>query len=124
MSGLLGLLIAIAIVAVPSVLIIWIVSRLNLGLKVDGFGTSFIVGLLVSIVAGTVNFLLSIAGMQDTVGLKGGIIHLILSFIILLTGAKFIPGLKVTGYLGTLLASIAIGAFYWLGGLALGAIIQ
>jgi len=37
--------------------------------------------------------------------------------------ARLLPGLKVAGFTGALVASIAIGAVYWLGGLLLGMLI-
>jgi uncharacterized membrane protein YvlD (DUF360 family) len=121
LSGLLGLLIAIAIVAVPSVIILWVVGKLNLGLEVD-FGSAIIPGFMIAIVGGILTFLLSTAGVQLGEGLIGGIIHLIVSFVILMITARYLPGLKITGYIGVLVTSIAIGVFYWLGGLLLGRI--
>ncbi len=123
MSGLLGLLIASLIVALPSILIIWIVGRLKLGLEVDGFGSAFLVGLIIAIVAGIVTFLLSTAGIQDSGGLVGGIVHMTISFACVLVSARLLPRVKVNSYTGVLVAAAAIGAFYWLGGLVLGRVI-
>ena len=122
MNTLWGLLIAVAIVGSLSGLVIWIVGRLGLGLEVDGFGSAFLAALVIAVVSGLITWLLSIAGIQDGNGLIGGIVHLMISALILMFCGRFLPGLKVTGFLGALAASFAIGAVYWLGGLLLGRI--
>jgi putative membrane protein len=123
MSTLWGLMIAIAIVGSISGFVIWIVGKLRLGLEVDGFGSAFIAAFVIAIVGGMITWLLSMAGLQDGSGLFGGIIHLIISAIVLIVTSRFLSGLKVKGFAGALVASIAIGAVYWLGGLLLGLVI-
>jgi uncharacterized membrane protein YvlD (DUF360 family) len=46
-----GLLLAIIIVGVTSGFVIWIVSKLGLGLEVDGFGRAFITAIVIAVVA-------------------------------------------------------------------------
>lgn len=123
MNTLWGLLIAVAIVGLISGFVIWIVGKLKLGLEVSGFGSALIAAIVIAVVAGIITWLLSIAGVQDGGGLIGGIVHLIISAIILMISDKFLSGLKVAGFAGALVASIAIGAVYWLGGLLLGMVI-
>lgn len=123
MSTLWGLLIAVAIVGLISGLVIWIVGKLRLGLEVDGFGSAFIAAFVIATVAGMITLAVSFAGMMDDGGLVGGIIHLIVSVIMLMIGGRLLPGVKVTSSVGALVASIAIGAVYWLGGLLLGLLI-
>ena len=123
MSALWGLLIAVTIVGLISGFVIWIVGKLKLGLEVDGFGSAFLAAIVIAIVAGIITWLLSIAGIQDGSGLIGGIVHLIVSAIVLMICDRFLSGLKVAGFVGALVASIAIGAVYWLGGLVLGLVI-
>ena len=89
----------------------------------DGFGSAFIAAFVIAIVSGIITWLLSIAGLQDGEGLFGGIIHVIISAIVLMVSSKILPGLNVNGFTGALVASIAIGAVYWLGGLLLGMVI-
>jgi uncharacterized membrane protein YvlD (DUF360 family) len=117
---LLGLLIAVSIVGIVATFIIWIVSQLNLGLKVNGFGGAVLVAVIIALVAGVTTMLINLAGITDGQGLVGGIVHLILSAIILVVGARIYPGLKINGFIGVLIASVAIGVFYWLGGQLLG----
>ena len=72
-------------------------------------------------VAGIITWLLSLIGMQEVGGgLVGGIVHLIISAIALMIGDRLLSGLKVAGFTGALVAAVAIGAVYWLGGLLLG----
>lgn len=117
------LLITLAIIGLISGLVILLVSKLRLGLEVDGFGSAFIAGIVIAIVAGILTWLLAIAGVQDSSGLIGGIVHLIISIIVLMISDRLLSGLKVAGFVGALLASIAIGAVYWLGGLLLGKVL-
>jgi putative membrane protein len=117
------LLIALALIGLFSGFAIWIVSKLKLGLHVDGFGSAFVAGMVIAVVAGILTWLLGIAGIPDSAGLIGGAVHLIISIIVLMISARLLPGLKVAGFTGALVASIAIGAFYWLGGLLLGQVI-
>jgi putative membrane protein len=123
MNTLWGLLIAVAIVGLISGFVIWIVGKLRLGLEVNGFGSAFLAAIVIAVVAGIVTWLLSMAGVQDNNGFIGGIIHLIISAIVLMISSRILPGLKVSGFTGALLASIAIGIVYWLGGLLLGKLI-
>ena len=124
MNTLWGLLIAAAIVGSLSGCVIWMVSRLGLGLEVDGFGSAFLAAIVIAIVAGLVTWLLSLAGVQDSEGLIGGIVHLVISALLLMVCSRFLPGLKVDGFVGALTASFAIGAVYWLGGLLLGRLLM
>ncbi len=123
MSALMGLLIGMVIIGLSSGFVIWIVGKFGLGLEVDGFGSAFIVAIVIAVVGGAITLLLAAAGVQDGDGLIGGIVHLIVTAVILLISARFLPGMKIAGFAGALLAAVAIGAVYWLGGLALGMIV-
>jgi len=123
MNTLIPLLIATAIIGLISGFIIWIVSKLRLGLQVNDFGSAFIAAIIIAVVAGFITWLLGIAGIEFGEGLVGGLVHLFVSAIVLMISARFLPGLKVKGFAGAVVASIAIGAVYWLGGLVLGMII-
>lgn len=112
-----------AIIGLVSGFVIWIVSKLGLGLEVDHFGSAFVAAIVIAVGAGLLTWLLSLAGVQDGSGLIGGIVHLIITAVVLLISDRFLSGLKVRGFTGALVAAAAIGAFYWLGGLALGVII-
>ena len=123
MNTLVPLLVMTLLIGLLSGSVIWIVGKLRLGLEVRSFGSAFIAGILIAFVAGVITLLLGLAGFMDSGGLVGGIVHLIIAAIVLMISDRFLPGLKVAGFGGALVASIAIGAVYWLGGLLLGAVI-
>ena len=122
MSTLWGLMITLIIVGTFSVFAIWIVSKLHIGLEIDGFGNVILTALAIAIVAGVLTMLISFAGFMDGQGLMGGIAHLLVSAILLVFLARFLPGVRISRFIGALAASIAIGAFYWLGGLLMGVV--
>lgn len=123
MNTLVPLLIVTLIIGLISGFVIRIVGKLRLGLEVDGFGIAFLAGVIIAFLAGIMTLIFGIAGIMDGVGLIGSILHLVVSAIILMLGSKFLPGLKVNRFTGALVASIAIGAVYWLGGLLLGLLV-
>ncbi|MCA9950421.1 MAG: phage holin family protein [Anaerolineales bacterium] len=53
--GIVSLLIGIVIGALISGFVIWVVSKLGLGLEVDGFGSAFIAAIIIAIVGGIIN---------------------------------------------------------------------
>lgn len=120
MSTLWGLLIAMAIIGLVAGFVIWVVSKLGLGLAVDSFGRAFVAAIVIALVGGIITWLLSLAGVQDSDGLIGGIVHLLITAVVLLISDRLLPGLNVKGFTGAIVAALAIGAFYWLGGLLLG----
>lgn len=120
--NLIGTLLSIVISAALGGLVIFVVSKLNLGLSVDGFGTAFIAAIVISVIAGIVNWLLNLLGIQIGGGLLGAIIHLIVSAIVLLAAGSVLPGLKVKGFGGAILASIAIGVVWFVVALVLAAL--
>lgn len=124
MSTLWGLLITAAIISLASAFVIWIVGRLGLGLEVGGFGSAFIVAIAIAIVAGFVTLLLAAAGVQDSEGLIGGIAYLIISAVVLMISSRLLEGIRAASFVGVLAAAIAIGAVYWLGGLALALVVN
>jgi putative membrane protein len=123
MNTLVPLLIVTVIIGLISGFVIWVVGKLRLGLEVNGFGSAFVAGIVIAVLAGIISYILGIVGIMDGGGLVGGIIHLFISAIVLMISSRILPGLRVEGFSGALVASIAIGAVYWLGGLLLGRLI-
>jgi putative membrane protein len=111
----LGVLVSIVFGVIISALVIWIVSKLNLGLSVAGFGPAIIAAIVIAVVGGTLNWLIGLlAGNFAFSGLIGAIVWVIETAIVLLISGRILPGLKVKGFTGALIAAIAIGAFSWL----------
>jgi putative membrane protein len=99
---------------VVSALVIFIVGRMNLGMKVSGFGAAIISALVISVVAAIVYWLLSLFGLGNMSGLIGAIISLLIAAVILKVSGSFVPGMAVDGWGGAIIAAIAIGVVSWL----------
>ena len=104
MALLLGLFIVILFAAV----VIWIVSKLNLGLSVDGYGSAIIAAIVIGIVNAIVFWLLGLLGISVGGGFWGAVVLLIVAAVVLLLSDKILPGMKVDGFLGAIIAAIAI----------------
>jgi putative membrane protein len=99
---------------VVSAVVILIVGRLNLGLTVSGFGAAIIAALVISIVGTLVFWLIGLLGLTIGGGWLGAIIYLIVAAIILMISDRFVPGMKVKGFTGAIIAAIAIGVVAWI----------
>lgn len=120
MGSLLGLLIGVVLGALIGGLVIYIVGRLGLGLEVDSFGSAFVAAIIIAVVGGLINWLLGALGIDIGGGFLGAIIHLVVSAVVLLISDRLFSGMRVAGFVGALIAAIAIGAVYWLLGLVVG----
>ena len=120
--SILGAIVGIVIGALFMGLIIWIVGKLGLGLEVSGFGAAFIAAIVIAVVSGVIMWLLGLLGIQVGGGWLGAIVNLIIAAVVLLISGRFVPGLRVKGFGGALIAAIAIGVVTWLIGLVLHAI--
>ena len=110
MGAILNFVIALLI----SALVIWIVSRLNLGLTVRGYGAAIIAAIVIAVVGGVVTWLLGLLGITIGGGLLGAIILLIIAAVVLMLSDKFLPGMEVKGFSGAIIAAIAIAVVSWI----------
>ena len=110
----LGTLLGILLALVAAAVVIVIVSKLNLGLTVDGFGPAIIAAAVIAIVGGLIYWLLGLLGITIGGDWLGAIINLIIAAVVLLTAGRMLKGLKVNGFVGALVAAIAIGVVTWL----------
>jgi putative membrane protein len=110
MSYFFSFLVALVVAA----LVIYIVGRLNLGLTVSGFGAAIIAAVVIAIVGTIVLWLLGALGLTIGGGLLGVIIYIIVAAIILMISDRFVPGMKVKGFTGAIIAAIAIGVVAWI----------
>lgn len=117
-----SVIVGILIAALISGFVIWVVGKLGLGLTVSGFGAAFIAAIIIAVVSGLVTWLLGALHITIAGGFLGGIIHLIIAAIVLLISGRIVPGLQVKGFLGAIVAAIAIGVVAWLLSLLLGAL--
>jgi putative membrane protein len=115
-------IISIVIAALISGLIIWIVGKLHLGLEVSGFRAAFFAAIVIAVISGLLEWLLTTLGLNIGGGLLGALTHLVVAALVLILSTAFVPGLKVKGVLGALIAVIAIGAMSFVVRLLLSAI--
>ena len=103
MEAIIGLIIGILISAIVSGVIIWLVSKLNIGVSVDGFGWAILAGLFIGAITNLLNHL--IPGMNE---ILTAAIHLVISAGVILLAGKLFSGVKVDGFKGALVAAVAI----------------
>ena len=120
--SILGAIIGILIAAVFGGIVIWIVGKIGLGLEVDGFVPAFIAAIVIAVVAGLITWLLGLVGITIGSGILGAIVHLIIAAVVLMISGNIVPGLRVKGFVGALIAAIAMGVVAWVIGLLLSAI--
>ncbi len=118
----LSTLLSIVIGLVLYALVIYIVGRLGMGLTVANFTSALIAGAVIAIVAWLVWWLLGAIGIGNGSGLIAAIVNLIVAAVILLIADRFVPGMKVNGFVGALIAAVAIAVVAWLIGLLLNAL--
>jgi putative membrane protein len=104
---------AIVAVVVAAVVLL-IVSRLNLGLSVTGFGAAAIAAIVIAIVGAVVVWLLGLFGLSIGSGWLGALVFLVVAAIVLMISDKFVPGMTVKGFTGAIVAAIAIAVVYFL----------
>jgi putative membrane protein len=97
-----------------SALVIWIVSKLNMGLTVKSYGSAIIAAIVIAVVTAVVFWLLGLLKITVGAGLLGWIIMLIIAAVILMLSDKFLPGMEVKGFKGAIIAAIGIGVVSWL----------
>ncbi|MBE2221439.1 MAG: phage holin family protein [Anaerolineae bacterium] len=116
-------LVSIVLMLVLAAIVIIIVSKLGMGLAVDGFASAFIAAAVIAIVAGVVTWLLSFLNLNFGPFL-GMIVYLIVAAVILMISDRFVKGMKVDGFAGAIIAAIGIGVVYWLVSLLLNTILN
>ena len=119
---LLALILGILLGVLFNALVIWVVGKLNLGLRVSGFGGAIMAAIIIAVVSWVVAWLLSLLGITIGGGLVGAIVALIISAVVLLISDRILTGLEVRGFGGAIIAAIAIGVVHWLIVVVLGAL--
>jgi putative membrane protein len=104
-----------AIVAVVvAAVVLMIVSRFNLGLSVTGFGAAAIAAIVIAIVGAIVVWLLGVLGITIGGGWFGALVYLVIAAVVLMLSDRFVPGMKVKGFTGAIIAAIAIAVVYFI----------
>ena len=94
-------------------LAIWIVDKLELGLKVSGFVPALIAAVVITVASWLIVWLLGLLGLPLG-GFIGAIVHLVIAALVLMFAGKRIKGLSVKGFIPALIAAVAIGVVSWL----------
>jgi putative membrane protein len=110
MAAILNFVVALIVAA----LVIWIVSRLNLGLTVKSFTAAIIAALVIAVVTAVLMWLLGALGITIGTGFLGAVIALIVAAVVLLISDRFVPGMQVRGFTGAIIAAIAIAVISWI----------
>ncbi|MGD8808791.1 MAG: phage holin family protein [Gammaproteobacteria bacterium] len=103
MGAILGLLIAIVISAFISGLIIWVVSKFDLGLHVDSFGWAMLAGLLIGAITNAIQQF-----VPATSGVVQILVNLLITAAVIFGCGALLRGLTVRGYAGALVAAVSI----------------
>jgi putative membrane protein len=115
MSSILAMVLALVLLWVVGAVVLMIISRLGLGLAVDGFGAAFIASAVITIVAGVINWLLRTIGISvGNTNWLGALISLVVAAVVLLISDRFVKGMKVNGFVGAIIAAISYGVIAWL----------
>lgn len=110
METLIGTILAFALIWAVGAVVLMIISRLNLGLTVDGFGAAFIASAVISIVSAIITWLIGLIGIQvGNPGLIGALVTLVVAAVVLLVSDRFVKGMKVNGFVGAIIAAISYG---------------
>jgi len=109
-----GTIISIVVYLVVAAVVLMIVSRLNLGLEVGGFVNAIIAAAVIAIVAGVIYWLLGVLGIKFGADWLGALLNLIVAAVVLLVADRFLPGMKVNGFVGAIIAAVAIGVVGWI----------
>ena len=105
-------LISLLINWVLAALVIYVVSRLNLGLKVGGFVNALIAAAVVALIAWLIGLVLP--DSWTNCGWIQALFSLIVSAVVLIVAARILPGMQVNGFQGALIAAIAIAVLSWI----------
>lgn len=109
-----GEILSLIVVILLNALVIWIVGKLGLGLTVAGFVPAIVAAIAISLISWVVLWLLGLLGIQMGGGWWGAIISLIVAAVVLLLAGGLLPGLAVNGFVGALVAAVAIAVVAWL----------
>ena len=113
-----GLIVGALIGSLFSGFIIWVVGKLGLGIKVDGFGPAFLAAFVIAILNAIVGAIVPSVTAASSVWLAM-LVNLVLSAVVLLVAGGMIKGLQVKGFLGAIVAAVAIALVTGLLGLGL-----
>ncbi len=120
-------LLSIVLALLFSAAVIYFVGQMNVGLKVDSFSSALVAAVIIAVLTGIINFLVSsllVAANIDMTGWVGvviaTIVGLVIAAVVLMMADRLLRGVRVAGFSGAITAAIAIaivtGVAQWLAG--------
>jgi len=112
-SVILVIILSVVFMFIGNGIIIWVVGKFGLGLEVDNFGSAFTAAIVIAIVSVLAHWLFGFLHLTGavTVNWLAHTISLIVAAVLLMISDKFVKGMRVSGFLGALVASVSIAAF-------------
>ena len=109
-----GSIIGVLIGALFSGLIIWVVGKLGLGIEVDGFKPAYLAAIVIAVLNAIALWFWGVIGYTPEGGWLGALTSAIIAAGFLVAASSWVKGLRVKGFFGALIASLAIAAVGWL----------
>lgn len=103
MEAIIGIIVGVVLSAVIAGVIIWTVSKLNLGLHVESFGWAMAAGALIGVATNVI--MKVIPASNDIFHL---VTNLVVSALVIYASGALLKGMTVKGYGGALLAAVGI----------------
>ena len=106
-----GALVVILIATLLNALVIWIVGKLGLGIDINKFGTAFVAAFLIAVIWALLDYF-HIGG--SGAGFAQSVVRLIASALVLMLVGNLLKGMVTKGFLGAIIAALAMTAVYWM----------
>ena len=74
----------------------------------------FIAAIVIALVTAVIMWLLGLLGLAPGGGWLGALVSLVIAAVILMISDRFVSGMRVNGFVGAIVAAIAIGVVTWL----------
>ena len=119
----LGSIIGILIATILYGIVIYVVGKLKLGIEVNNFGTAFVAAFLIALITVMLEYFHIISA--DAGGGWGlHLLRLIVSALVIMLVGSMLKGMVTKGFLGAIVAALAITAVGWLLGMVLGSVMK
>lgn len=109
-----GEIVSLIVVILLNALVIWIVGKLGLGMTVAGFVPAIVAAVAIAVISWVVLWLLGLLDIQMSGGWWGAIVSLVVAAVVLMLAGSALPGFSVSGFVGALVAAVAMGVVAWL----------
>jgi putative membrane protein len=111
--------VTLVIAIVVSAVVLLIVDRLNLGLRVGGFVNAIIAAIAIALVDWVVLKVLAALNIQvpGPTELITAVVYFVVAAVVLIIAARLIRGFAVTGFIGAVVAAVAIAVLNWVASL-------